>query len=93
MDRFFRYCPNCGFDTFKTAEEAEKDADGCVDHYRDFRPGDTVILREIEPDPLEHYTGRACDFRIGYVTDFSQMPGFVVFSLLPYEGQEGDLAR
>ena len=38
MDRFFRYCPNCGLDTFGTAEEAEKDADGCVDHYRDDAP-------------------------------------------------------
>lgn len=60
---------------------------------RGFQPGDTVKLREIVPDPLEHYTGRACDFRIGYVTDFSQMPGFVVFSLLPYEWRDGDLTR
>ena len=50
---------------------------------RGFSPGDTVKLREIAPEPLEHYTGRACSFRIGYVTAFSQMPGFVVFSLLP----------
>jgi hypothetical protein len=24
MKRFFCYCPNCGFDTFDTAEEAQK---------------------------------------------------------------------
>ena len=60
---------------------------------RQFRPGDTVKLREIAPDPLEHYTGRSTDFRIGYVTAFEQIPGNVVFSLLPYEWHEGDLER
>ena len=58
---------------------------------RQFRPGDTVTLREIAPDPLEHYTGRFSEHRIGYVTAFEQIPGNVVFSLLPYEWREGDL--
>ena len=38
MDRFFSYCPDCGFDTHPTAEEAESAADGHVDHFRDDAP-------------------------------------------------------
>lgn len=47
---------------------------------RNFRPGDQVTLQEWSP--MTHaYTGRTCGFVIGYVTDFGQRPGFVVFSL------------
>jgi len=31
-------CPECGFETFKTAKEAEADAEAHLDHYRDDAP-------------------------------------------------------
>jgi hypothetical protein len=34
-NRFFTYCPDCGFDTHETQEAAEKAADRCLDHFRD----------------------------------------------------------
>ena len=50
---------------------------------RDFQSGDTVNL-------VEQYfvrghgsvTGRECSAEIGYITDYEQQPGYVVFSLL-----------
>lgn len=53
---------------------------------RDYRAFDTVTLLEYSATlgPGEQgYTGRACDRRVGFVTDFAQQPGYVVFSLLP----------
>ena len=35
MDRFFSQCPDCGFETYKTAKEASDSADAHLDHYRD----------------------------------------------------------
>jgi hypothetical protein len=58
---------------------------------RGFQSGDTVTLREWDPEggglglPPRGYTGRNVAFRIGYVCDFEQKPGYVVFSLLPLE--------
>lgn len=49
---------------------------------RNFRQGDTLTLLEIETDPKDHFTGRSCNFRIGFVSDYAQTPGFVVFSLI-----------
>lgn len=42
---------------------------------RDYKAGDIVILKNIE-------TGQKIYKKIGYVCDFAQQPGFVVFSLL-----------
>lgn len=49
---------------------------------RNFKPGDTVTLCEYRPDKAD-YTGRTTGAAIGYVTDFCQKPGYVVFSLVP----------
>ena len=51
---------------------------------RGFRAGDTVLLREhVRTPDAAGYTGRECRFEIGYVTDFGQQSGYVVFSLFP----------
>lgn len=34
-DRFFSYCPECGFDTHPTAETATLAAEDHLEHYRD----------------------------------------------------------
>lgn len=47
---------------------------------RNFQEGDTVTLREYAPPEL---TGRETSWQIGYVTNFEQQRGYVVFSLLP----------
>ena len=36
MDRFFSYCPDCGFETHTTSEEARDSADAHLDHFRDY---------------------------------------------------------
>jgi len=48
---------------------------------RDFHEGDTVELLEYIIE-LPTYTGRILTRKIGYVCDFAQHPGYVVFSLL-----------
>lgn len=45
---------------------------------RDFKVGDTVILKEITKD--RKYTGREIKGIITYITGFKQKNGFVVFS-------------
>lgn len=35
MDKYFSYCPESGFDTFKTEELAKKAADEAIDWFRD----------------------------------------------------------
>ncbi len=47
---------------------------------RGFVVGDTVVLREFN-DEDETYTGRRIEGKIGFITRFSQLPGWVVFSL------------
>ncbi len=53
---------------------------------RDFKEGDSVTLHEysscVGGPESNKYTGRACGRVIGYVTDFAQQPGYVVFSLV-----------
>jgi hypothetical protein len=54
---------------------------------RHFQEGDNIILEEWDPK-TEHYTGRVCEFRAGYILPVKDMPGggdspMVVVSLLP----------
>ena len=48
---------------------------------RDFKVDDIVILQEYIANNRE-YTGQTLTRSIGYVTDFAQHNGYVVFSLL-----------
>ncbi len=48
---------------------------------RDFQAGDTVELREYIID-MPAYACRFLTRKIGYVCDYAQYPGYVVFSLL-----------
>lgn len=52
---------------------------------REFQTGDTVTLREWVGDTK--YSGREYTAQIGYVTEFEQQPGYVVFSLLDLRGE------
>ncbi|WP_100488582.1 DUF3850 domain-containing protein [Sporolactobacillus pectinivorans] len=45
----------------------------------DYKLGDTVTLNEWTKE--KGYTGYRTSKTIGYITDFEQKPGFVVFSL------------
>jgi len=51
---------------------------------RDYIAGDYIQLLEVEPvdDHLHRYTGRFVCAKIGFVTNYQQQIGFVVFSLL-----------
>lgn len=49
---------------------------------RDFRSGDTISLIERNIERMHGVTGRQCSAEIGYITDYEQQPGYVVFSLL-----------
>lgn len=57
---------------------------------RGFLPGDTVTLCEYDAKRRE-YTGRTTGAVIGYVSEFEQKPGYVVFSLLASIAVSGDL--
>ncbi len=48
---------------------------------RDFHSGDIVELLEYVPG-INEFTGRSVTKQIGFITDFQQRPGYVVFSLL-----------
>lgn len=48
---------------------------------RGFQAGDRVLLREVSE--YGSLMERTMEFAIGYVTNFEQKPGWVVFSLLP----------
>lgn len=57
---------------------------------RGFQAGDTVTLREYDPEYKGYYlskekmySGRTHEATIGYVTAYEQQHGYVVFSLLP----------
>ena len=47
---------------------------------RVFSVGDTLLLREWEPSS-ESYTGRRCERRVTYITDFAQKPDYCVMGL------------
>lgn len=47
---------------------------------RGYKVGDTVTLREFDGCG---YTGREYIGSIGYITNYEQRPGYIVFSLLP----------
>lgn len=49
---------------------------------RDYQTGDIVILREYNEDTKD-YTGNELSFKIGFVTDYEQTDGYVVFSIQP----------
>jgi len=51
---------------------------------RDYITGDYIQLLEVEPvdEHLHRYTGRFVCAVIGFVTNYQQQAGFVVFSLL-----------
>jgi len=48
---------------------------------RDFKYGDTVILKEYDADK-NAYSGRVVSAKVGFITDFEQKDGYVVFSLM-----------
>lgn len=48
---------------------------------RDFKKGDWVILKEYIKE-RDEYTGDVLTRKIGFITDFSQINGYVVFALL-----------
>lgn len=54
---------------------------------RDYRPNDTITFREYDSF-LSHFTGRMHHSVICFVTDFQQLPGYVVFSISSL--REGD---
>lgn len=69
---------------FKAVEEGRKNFEIRDNRDRGFQAGDTVTLEEYQLGPATgNYTGRHLNFRVGYVCDFEQKPGYVVFSLLP----------
>lgn len=49
---------------------------------RDYQEGDFVVLHEFNKDRHKH-AGETIQRRIGFVTDYEQKAGYVVFSLLP----------
>lgn len=55
---------------------------------RNFAEGDVVILREWVLDRSRsddgdgYYTGRQVRKRVGFITDYAQQPGYVVFGLV-----------
>lgn len=60
----------------KTFEYRENDRNFCV--------GDTIRLREYEPESKKYTDNPPLDFRIGYILNVSAT--HVVFSLSPFEG-------
>lgn len=48
---------------------------------RDYKEGDFVVLHEWS-DALKEYSGETITKRIGFITDYEQKEGYVVFSLL-----------
>lgn len=48
---------------------------------RGFKVNDLVTLHEVDESGL--FTGETLSFKITYITDFEQKPGYVVFSIEP----------
>ena len=61
---------------------------------RGFRKGDTLVLREFDPDLSSStlamcYTGRTIERVVSYVSNYEQQPGFVVLGLKQQRMPEG----
>jgi ASC-1-like (ASCH) protein len=63
---------------FKAVAEGRKTFEIRFDD-RHYREGDTLVLKEWTEGK---YTGYEITKQVGYVTDYEQKPGFVVFSLV-----------
>lgn len=48
---------------------------------RDFKVNDEITLHEVTEDGL--FTDRSLNFKITYICDYEQKPGYVVFSIEP----------
>ncbi len=48
---------------------------------RGYKKGDFIVMHEYS-DEAPHYSGRTITKRIGFITNYEQKEGFVVFSLL-----------
>ena len=35
QDKYFSYCPDCGFETHETSEKAQDSANDCISHHLD----------------------------------------------------------
>lgn len=46
---------------------------------RDYKVGDSIVLNEWNNEE-QYFTGRKVSGKITYITDFMQLPGYVVFS-------------
>lgn len=65
---------------------------------RGFQKGDTLVLREFDPDLSSStlamcYTGRTIERVVSYVSNYEQQPGFVVLGLKQQRLPEGWKAR
>jgi len=49
---------------------------------RNYKQGDFIVLHEYENKMI---TGRSLEKRIGFLTDYEQHTGYVVFSLLDFK--------
>ncbi len=47
---------------------------------RDYEEGDVVIMKEFDSDN-DRFTGRSIKKTIGFLTDYAQQEGYVVFSI------------
>lgn len=63
---------------FKAVEEGRKPFE-IRNNDRNYHEGDIVVLQEWA---FGYYTGNQISKKIGYVTDFEQKPGYVVFGLV-----------
>lgn len=64
---------------------------------RGFQKGDTLVLREFDPDLSSStltmcYTGRTIERVVSYVSNYEQQPGFVVLGLKQQRLPEGGAA-
>lgn len=46
---------------------------------REYKVGDSIVLNEWNNEE-QYFTGRKVSGKITYITDFMQLPGYVVFS-------------
>jgi predicted nucleic acid-binding Zn-ribbon protein len=97
MERFFSQCPDCGFETFKTAKEAEADAEAHLDHYRDDAPDGWneevtgICWGEVKGEVVQTYS-RPYDAEVD-VMIASDCDEVWDFGLMPIEPEESDDAR